>query len=81
MGERETIGAAKPGDQEVEADELGVVWVATSGSFQFRGGFHAEKSRIDQTRGCERGLIILGVQKGSFMAYRQPLDTKNGIPD
>jgi len=64
-----------------KAGELGVVWVATSGNFQFRSDFPAEKSSIDQTRGCEHALIIGGVQKGSFVAYCQPLDTKNGNPD
>ena len=38
------------------------------------------KSDIDQTGGLEHALVPLGgVQKGSFVAYCQPLDTERGF--
>jgi hypothetical protein len=62
-----------------KAGEVGVVWVATSGNFQFRSDFPAEKSSIDQTRGYEHDLMLGGVRRGGGVL--PALGHQNGNPD
>src|ERR1019366_1209718 len=52
----------------------------TSGNFQFRSHFPAEKSSIDQTRGCEHALIIGGSKRGALWRTVSPWTPRMEIP-